>query len=73
MIEYHHFSFFRHTFDMLRTTVRKRRDPAILDREEQFLKLKIEEIFFSDEYVKHYFWSVKHEFECSITNITKIL
>ena len=26
-------------------TVRKRRDPAILDREELFLQLKIEEIF----------------------------
>ena len=33
-----------------RRTVRKRRDPAILDREEQVLKLKIEEIFFSEEF-----------------------
>ena len=31
-------------------TVRKRRDPAILDREELFLQLEIEEIFFSGEY-----------------------
>ena len=31
-------------------TVRKRRDPAILDREELFLQLEIEEIFFSGEF-----------------------
>ena len=30
--------------------MRKRRDPAILDREESFLQLEIEEIFFSQEF-----------------------
>ena len=30
-------------------TVWKKRDPAILDREELFLQLEIEEIFFSEE------------------------
>ena len=32
------------------STVRKRRDPAILDCEEVFLQLDIEEIFFSEEF-----------------------
>ena len=32
------------------STVQKRRDPAILDREELFLQLEIEEIFFSEEF-----------------------
>ena len=31
-------------------TVRKRSDPAILDHEELFLQLEIEEIFFSEEF-----------------------
>ena len=35
---------------LISITVRKRRDPAILDREELFLQLDIEEIFFSEEF-----------------------
>ena len=34
-------------------TARKRRDPAILDREEIFLQLKIEEIFFTEVFFNH--------------------
>ena len=37
-------------FWLISLTVRKRRDPAILDREELFLQLEIEEIFFSEEF-----------------------
>ena len=39
------------TLQRLYPTVRKRRDPAILDREELFLQWKIEEIFFSGNFV----------------------
>ena len=41
---------FNHTLIYHQSTVRKRRDPAILDREELLLQLKIEEIFFSEEF-----------------------